>query len=72
MLGEASTTEITKNKNAQGFNDAIIAAKRGGEVAGIARKNLEKKTGKKVVTKKSALESESKENLEEAEIKNTN
>jgi hypothetical protein len=72
MLGEASTTEITKNKNAQGFNEAIVAAKQGGEVAGIARKNLEKKTGKKVVTKKNALDSESEENLEEVEIKNTN
>lgn len=73
MLGEASTAEITKNKNVQGFNEAIVAAKQGGEVAGIARKNLEKKTGKKVVAKKNALniedEEESKEDLLKEEIK---
>ncbi len=51
MLGEASTTEIAKNKNAQGFVENHQAAKAGGNVAGSARKDLEKKSGKKIVSK---------------------
>lgn len=50
MLGEASTTEIAKNKNAQGFKENHNAAKAGGNVAGNARKELEKKSGKKIVS----------------------
>ncbi len=51
MLGEASTTEIAKNKNAQGFEENYNAAKDGGNVAGNARKELEQKSGKKIVSK---------------------
>ncbi len=50
MLGEAATTEIARNKNAQGFPENKKAAKEGGSVAGKARKDLEKKSGRKVVT----------------------
>ncbi|PIY80786.1 MAG: phage antirepressor protein [Candidatus Pacebacteria bacterium CG_4_10_14_0_8_um_filter_42_14] len=55
MLGEASTTEITKNKNAQGFLENKQAAKAGGSVAGSARKDLEQKSGKKISTKQNYL-----------------
>ncbi len=55
MLGEASTTEITKEKNAQGFIENRSAARAGGEVAGSARKDLETKTGKRVSTKRNYL-----------------
>ncbi len=51
MLGEASTTEIAKNKDAQGFAGNKIAAQEGGNVAGKARKDLEEKSGKKVSTR---------------------
>ncbi len=51
MLGEAATTEIARNKNAQGFPENEQAAIKGGTVAGNARKELESKSGKKVVTK---------------------
>ena len=51
MLGEASTTEIAKNKNAKGFVENHKAAKAGGNVAGNARKELEQKSGKKIVSK---------------------
>lgn len=51
MLGEASTTEIAKRRNAQGFPQNEKAAIEGGTVAGNARKELEKKSGKRVVTK---------------------
>lgn len=50
MLGEAATTEIARNKNSQGFSENERAAIEGGTVAGDARKELEKKSGKKVVT----------------------
>jgi hypothetical protein len=52
MLGEASTTEIARNKNALGFNKNLNAAKEGGTVAGNARRELEHKSGKRVVTSK--------------------
>jgi len=55
MLGEASTTEIAKAKDAQGFEENQAAAKEGGEIAGGARKNLEEKTGQQVVSKKNFL-----------------
>ena len=51
MLGEASTTEIARAKDAQGFDENKVAAREGGTVAGNARKELEFKSGNKVVTK---------------------
>ena len=56
MLGEASTTEIAKKKDAQGFSENKLAAKEGGKIAGDARKNLELKTGDKVVSEKNYLD----------------
>jgi len=50
MLGDPATTEITRIDNAQGFAESPTAASKGGEVAGVARKDLEKKTGKQVVS----------------------
>lgn len=44
MLGEAATTEITRNTNAQGFSENKQAAHEGGRVAGGARKELEQKS----------------------------
>lgn len=55
MLGEASTTEIAREEDAQGFKENHSAARSGGEVAGNARKDLEKRTGKKITSKKNWL-----------------
>ena len=55
MLGEASTVEIARNKDAQGFDQNKEVARQGGSVAGRARKDLEKKSGKKVVSKQNYL-----------------
>lgn len=55
MLGEASTTEIAKNKNAHGFIQNKKAAKEGGNIAGSARQDLEKKSGRRVSTKQNYL-----------------
>ncbi len=51
MLGERSTTEIHRTQNSKGFDKLKTDAKLGGNVAAIARKELEKQTGKKVVNK---------------------
>lgn len=50
MLGEASTTEIARNKDAQGYGENRNAALKGGAVAGKARRDLEKKSGKRIVS----------------------
>ena len=60
MLGEAATTEIAKNRDAQGFPQNKKVAQQGGEVAGKARKDVEQKSGKKVVSKENFLGLEGK------------
>mgnify|MGYP001609237289 CR=1 FL=1 len=55
MLGEAATTEIARNRDAQGFPQNKHAANAGGTVAGNARLELEKKSGRKVVTRENYL-----------------
>jgi len=55
MLGEAGTTEIARRKDAQGFTDNRKAAREGGTIAGDARKALEAKSGKPVVSKENYL-----------------
>jgi len=65
MLGEAATTEITRVDDARGFHESKQAARKGGGVAGTARKDLERKTGKKVVSSENYLtEPENKKKLE--------
>ena len=54
MLAEASTTDIAKAEQPQGFDENQKVARRGGNVAGVARKALEAETGKTVVTAQNA------------------
>lgn len=62
MLGEASTKEIVVNTNPLGFVENKKVAKAGGKIAGDARKQLEIKSGKRVVTSENyLLESKKKE-----------
>jgi hypothetical protein len=56
MLGEAATTEITRTKNAQGFGENKVTAQEGGKVAGNARRDLEKKSGRRIVSAENYLE----------------
>ena len=56
MLAEYSTTSITNAKNPQTYNENIDCAKEGGNIAKIAREQLEAKTGKKVVSELNAGE----------------
>ena len=50
MLAEASTTEISKQKNPKGYTQSAKIAKEGGSVAKAARKQLESKTGKSAIS----------------------
>lgn len=54
MLAEASTSEISKNVNPNGLHESKDVAKRGGKVAGNARKNIENESGRPVITKRNA------------------
>ena len=54
MLAEATTAEISKEKIPETFDENKTIARQGGEVAGSARKDIEAKTGKKVITTKNA------------------
>ena len=60
MLGEAATTRIAKNKDVQGLKENTIAARQGGEVAGIARKELEERTGESIVSDDNFLDAPEK------------
>ena len=53
-LAEASTTEISKGKDPSGFEESKVVAKEGGEVAKIAREQLETKIGKSVISHRNA------------------
>ena len=55
MLGEKSTTEIHKTENSYGKEKLKKDAGRGGRIAGIARTELEKEIGRKIVSKKNFL-----------------
>ncbi|NGX38834.1 MAG: hypothetical protein KR126chlam1_00147 [Chlamydiae bacterium] len=55
MLGEASTTEIAVQHDAQGFDENKDAAKAGGDIAGNARRELEEKSGRQVVSSSNFL-----------------
>jgi len=55
MLGERSTTEIHRNENSRGVKKLKEDSKIGGGIAGNARKELEKKLGRAIVSKKNFL-----------------
>lgn len=56
MLAEATTAEISKQKQPETFEENRMVAIEGGEAAGEARKAVEKRTGKSVITKKNATQ----------------
>ena len=56
LLAEATTTELTKVHNPQGLEENANIAKRGGKVAGDARKAIEQDTGRPVITSKNAID----------------
>jgi len=64
MLAEATTTEISKEKKPKTFSESKAIAKKGGDTAGMARKDIEQKTGKSVIPSKNI------KNLQNKKIKN--
>ena len=56
MLAEATTTELSKVKQPEGFEESRKVAQEGGSVAGSARRDIESRTGRPVVSGNSAAE----------------
>ena len=56
MLAEATTTEISKQREPETFSDNVDVARAGGKVAGDARKAVEAQTGVSVITSKNAAQ----------------
>ncbi|MDR3558152.1 MAG: Bro-N domain-containing protein [Candidatus Pacebacteria bacterium] len=63
MLGERSTTEIHRTEDSRGISKLSDDAKAGGDIAGGARKNLEKRLGRSIVSKKNYLGKEERKKL---------
>ncbi|SNB20281.1 conserved hypothetical protein [Flavobacterium psychrophilum] len=64
MLAEATTTEISKKKEPKTFNESKKIAKQGGTIAGNTRKQIEAKTGDKIITSLNAKSLENNKNIE--------
>jgi len=65
MLGERMTTEISKEEEPDTFDENKDVAKRGGKVAGNARKDAEKELGRSVISKKNYLDEDDEKKLKE-------
>ena len=55
MLGEATTVKLTRDRNSRGFNPLKKDARDGGAVSGRTRRDIEKQSGKKVISRKNYL-----------------
>lgn len=56
MLAETATKELSESEKPEGFNQSVSVAKKGGKIAGDARKAIEQETGKSVITNKTAAQ----------------
>ena len=56
MLAEAATKDIANTKHPRGLEENKKVAKRGGSIAGNARKEIEQETGKPVITSKNSID----------------
>ena len=61
MLGERVATEITQSRDSDGFDECKDSAVEGGEVAGNARVDAEKRIGKKIISSENYLDIKQKE-----------
>ncbi len=64
MLAEATTTEISKEKKPDTFADNVRVARQGGTIAGNTRREIEEKTGKRVVSSQNAKQLDEKKDKE--------
>jgi hypothetical protein len=70
MLGERVTTELTRQENAQDFDKCEDTAKRGGKVAGNAKRETEKELKRPITTTKNYLHDHKKRNSLNGKDKN--
>ena len=68
MLAEATTSEISKEKKPKSLDESKVIAKQGGTIAGNTRKEIEAKTGKKVVSALNAKQITEKHFKEKAQL----
>ena len=66
-LAEASTTELSKQRNPHGFNQQTKVAKNGGSVAKAARNQLESQLGQSIISSEKASDYLLPETLEESD-----
>jgi hypothetical protein len=64
MLAEATTTEISREKNPVGFENSRKIAKQGGTIAGNTRKAIEAKSGRQIITRQNAKQLQQRKNKE--------
>ena len=64
MLGERVTTEISQNELPESFDENKKVARRGGAVAGTARKATEKELGRPAVSRQNFLENKTTKKIE--------
>ena len=64
MVGEKATADISRARDAQGFEENKSSAKRGGQIANNARNELEQETGKSIISKDNLLGISKKKKLE--------
>ena len=67
MIGEKATTDITKKDDARGFEECKTSAKKGGNIAEKARKNIEEGRGKSIVSKDNFLPKNEKKRIKKKE-----
>ena len=68
MLAEATTTEISKEKNPINLKESKVIAKQGGTIAGNTRRQIEAKTGKKIVSSQNAKQLKGIENKKKLKL----
>lgn len=65
MLTEATTSEISKKENPEGFDESLDIVKVGGSVAGNARREIEGRTRKSIISKDNYLDAKKKKLIED-------
>ena len=68
MLAELTTTELSKSRNPNGYEQSADVAREGSEIVGNTRREIEKKTGKSVITDKNARQLLQNSEIDEDEI----
>ena len=68
MLAELTTTELSKSRNPNGYEQSADVTREGSEIVGNTRRKIEKKTGKSIITDKNAWQLLQNSEIKEDEI----